>query len=63
MKKFKCVASKRGEEKSGKKIKKQVTYESTSFVFSAPNFKAAVTSAEKIAKRLMVFNSLKVSEV
>lgn len=63
MKIFKCVASRRGAKKSTKKIKKQSTYESRSFTFEAVDFKQALIIAEKIAKKIMVFEALKVSEV
>jgi hypothetical protein len=61
MKKFKCTASKRGEQKSSKRIKEQTVYESRSFTFFARNFSEALGLAEKIAKGMMVFETLKVS--
>lgn len=63
MKKFKAVASKRHEKNATKKIMKQNKYESYCFKFMARNFSEALVIAEKIAKRTMVFESLKVSEV
>lgn len=61
MKKFKCIASKRSEQKTTMKIKEQTSYESKSFTFFARNFSDAIKQAEKIAKRLMVFETLKIS--
>lgn len=63
MKMFKCVASRRGEKRPKKNVKKQVFYESRSFTFEAVDFKQAVVVAEKIAKKIMLFEALKVSEV
>lgn len=62
MKKFKCTASKRIEKKSNVKVSDKQIYHSYSFKFFAKNFNDALLRAEKIAKGVMVFESLKVSE-
>lgn len=63
MKKFKCVASRRMEKKATKNLKNQTAYESRSFTFLARDFRKAVIEAEKIAKKIMLFESLRVSEL
>lgn len=63
MKKFKCVASKRAEGKPKKKVKNQSVYQSHAFTFLAKDFKEALVIAERIAKKMICFESLKVSEV
>lgn len=63
MKKFKCTASKRVEKKSNVKVSDKQIYSSYSFKFFARNFNDALIRAEKIAKSVMNFESLKVSEL
>lgn len=63
MKKFKCIASKRIEKRADKKIIKQSMRRSYVFWFMAEDFNKALTQAEKIAKGILCFESLKVSEV
>ena len=63
MKKFKCTISSWDELKGTKKIKKQRTYQSKSFLFEAVNFTAALLLAEKIAKKKMVFTSITLREI
>lgn len=63
MKKFKCVASRTAPGKAGKKVKNQRVYQSHAFTFLAKDFKDALLVAERIAKKMICFESLKVSEV
>lgn len=59
MKKFKCIASKSIE---GKKNKTK-TFKSVKFSVVATCFATALLAAEKKAKKIFVFESLKVSEL
>lgn len=63
MKKFKCTASKRVEKKSNVRVSDKQVYQSYSFKFFAKNFNDALLRAEKIAKGVINFESLKVSEL
>jgi hypothetical protein len=63
MKKFKCIASKRVEKKGTKNVIKQNLRRIYVFWFQAENFSQAITKAERIAKGMLCFESLKVSEV
>lgn len=63
MKKFRCVASKSVDKKPNQKVTDKKVYQSYSFKFFARNFTDAIQKAEKIAKGVMCFESLKVSEL
>lgn len=62
MKTFKCVASQRLAKKPTVKVKEKRIYKSYHFKLMAKNFEDALKQAEKIAKKVMVFESLKISE-
>lgn len=57
MKKFKCIASVRVGNK------KSTTFKSVTFSVVANCFKEALLKAEKRAKKVFVFESIKVSEL
>lgn len=63
MKKFKAIATKSSDKKSNVKVTDKKVYRSYTFKFFARNFNEALLRAEKIAKQVMHFESLKVSEI
>lgn len=63
MKKFRAIATQKKEIPGQKKLPAKYVYRSVSFTFRAPNFERAFRFAEKYAKGMMVFHSLKVSEL
>jgi hypothetical protein len=60
MRKYKLIASKKIEKSSTKKVLDQNKYESYSCKFFANNFSEALEVAERLAKKVMVFETLKV---
>lgn len=63
MKTFKCVASQIIAQKPTVKVKEKKLFRSYHFKIMAKNFNEALGEAEKHAKKIMVFNSIKISEV